>query len=337
MSQAGKPESQPLLEVSDLKVWFPIKKGILRRTVGHIRAVDGVDLSIIQGTTHALVGESGCGKTTVGRAILRLLEPQAGQVRVGGQNILELTPKQLGTYRRRMQMIFQDPMTSLDPRFRVGELVAEGMESFGIGRNGAERTLMVQSLLSKVKLEPEHLNRYPHEFSGGQRQRLGLARALAVEPELIICDEAVSALDVSIQAQMLNLLSSLQRELGLTYLFITHDLSVVRYLSHTVSVMYLGQIVETAATEALFSEPLHPYTQALLAAVPSTDPEHRRVKAIVEGDVPSPAHPPSGCRFHPRCPHAMERCKTDCPPLYELSPHRKSRCFLADGKGSVSG
>jgi oligopeptide/dipeptide ABC transporter ATP-binding protein len=233
-----------------------------------------------------------------------------------------------------MQMIFQDPMTSLDPRFRVGELVAEGMESFGIGGSAAERIARVQSLLAKVKLEPEHLNRYPHEFSGGQRQRLGLARALAVEPELIICDEAVSALDVSIQAQMLNLLSSLQRELGLTYLFITHDLSVVRYLSHRVSVMYLGQIVETAATDELFAEPQHPYTQALLAAVPSTDPEHRRVKAIVEGDVPSPANPPSGCRFHPRCPYVMERCKSERPALYELRSGRTSRCFLSEGEAS---
>jgi peptide/nickel transport system ATP-binding protein len=316
-----------LLEVEDLRVWFPIKRGILRKTIGYVRAVDGVALTISAGKTLALVGESGCGKTTVGRAILRLLEPTEGVVRFQGQNLLELDPPRLRAARRNIQMVFQDPMTSLDPRMRVRDIVAEGMESFGIGANDSERTERVAAVLRRVKLDPEHLWRFPHEFSGGQRQRIGIARALAVEPKLLICDEAVSALDVSIQAQILNLLGDLQSELGLSYLFITHDLSVVRYLAESVSVMYLGQIVEHAATEALFSDPQHPYTQGLLAAVPSIDPAHRSIRAGVLGDVPSPAHPPSGCRFHTRCPKVFDRCPREAPPLFELGG-RSSRCFL---------
>jgi oligopeptide/dipeptide ABC transporter ATP-binding protein len=320
----------PLLEVRNLRVWFPIKRGVLRRTVGHVRAVDGVDLSLGAGKTLALVGESGCGKTTVGRAILRLIEPTEGVVRFQGQDWSTLEPAALRAARRDVQMVFQDPMTSLDPRMRVRDIVAEGMESFGIGQNDAERTERVVSVLRRVQLDADHLWRFPHEFSGGQRQRIGIARALAVEPKLLICDEAVSALDVSIQAQILNLLGDLQGELGLSYLFITHDLSVVRYLAEAVSVMYLGQIVEHAATEALFAEPKHPYTQGLLAAVPSIDPERRSVRAGVLGDVPSPAHPPAGCRFHTRCPQVFERCSRAMPELYQLGP-RASRCFLNEG------
>ncbi len=319
----------PLLELIQLRTWFPIRKGLLRKVVGQVRAVDGVDLVVRSGTTHALVGESGCGKTTVGRSILRLIEPTSGQVRFKGRDWLALPPSELRAQRRHVQMIFQDPMTSLDPRFRVRELVAEGMESFGIGKSEQDRTDRVAALLEKVKLSPDHMWRYPHEFSGGQRQRIGLARALAVEPELLICDEAVSALDVSIQAQMLNLLSDLQRELGLTYLFITHDLSVVRYLADEVSVMYLGQIVEQAPTERLFAKPTHPYTQGLLAAVPSADPEKRSVQVQVLGDVPSPANPPPGCRFNTRCPKVFERCVKEPPDLLPLDESCKSRCFLA--------
>ncbi len=327
--------AEPLLRVKGLSTWFPIRSGLLRKVSGYVRAVDGVDLTVRRGTTHALVGESGCGKTTVGRSILRLIEPTAGSVEFKGQDWLQVSPEALRPLRRYAQMIFQDPMTSLDPRFRVREILTEGMESFGIGRNDAERTERVRELLTKVKLEPDHMWRFPHEFSGGQRQRLGLARALSVEPELIICDEAVSALDVSIQAQMLNLLSDLQQELGLTYLFITHDLSVVRYLADEVSVMYLGRVVEQAPTEALFQAPQHPYTEGLLAAVPSADPERRSVHVKVLGDVPSPARPPSGCRFHTRCPKVFARCPTAEPELYQLGGGRGSRCFLCEAAAAA--
>jgi peptide/nickel transport system ATP-binding protein len=324
-------EAEPLLEVEDLKIWFPIRRGLMRRAVGWVRAVDGVSLRIRAGQTHALVGESGCGKTTVGRGILRLVEPMTGSVRYRGRDILTLPRRDMFHVRQDLQMIFQDPMTSLDPRMRVLDIVAEGMRAFGIGRTGAERVERVAAALERVKLDPSHMRRFPHEFSGGQRQRIGVARALAVEPKLIICDEAVSALDVSIQAQMLNLLSDLQSELGVAYLFITHDLSVVRYLADEVSVMYLGQIVEQAPTEALFTEPKHPYTRGLLGAVPSTDPERRGVEVKVLGDVPSPANPPSGCRFHTRCPEVFERCPREQPPLYGLGERRAS-CFLVEGE-----
>ena len=335
MTAAGEVEGQaaldaapPLLDIRQLRTWFPIRQGLLRRVTGHVRAVDGVDLTVQRGTTHALVGESGCGKTTVGRSILRLLSPSSGEVRFKGQDWLKLDGRQLRPLRQKVQMVFQDPMTSLDPRLRVRELIAEGMDSFNIGHTAEERTARVGALLERVKLDPEHMWRYPHEFSGGQRQRIGLARALAVEPELIICDEAVSALDVSIQAQMLNLLSDLQRDLKLTYLFITHDLSVVRYLAGEVSVMYLGQIVEQGPTERIFREPMHPYTQGLLAAIPSADPERRSVRVKVLGDVPSPANPPSGCRFHTRCPFRMDRCSQQMPELLPLPAGGASRCFL---------
>jgi oligopeptide/dipeptide ABC transporter ATP-binding protein len=336
MTSASDASPEVLLEVRGLRTWFPIRRGLLRRTVGYVRAVDGVDLVIRRGTTHALVGESGCGKTTVGRSILRLVQPSGGQALYRGRDLLTLSAADLRASRRRIQMVFQDPSTALDPRFRVRDSVAEGMESFGIGANARERTERVADLLRRVKLEPEHMGRYPHELSGGQRQRVGIARALAVEPELIICDEAVSALDVSIQAQILNLLADLRDELGLTYLFITHDLSVVRYLADEVSVMYLGQIVEQAPTDALFTRPSHPYTEALLAAVPSADPTKRHMRAVVAGDLPSAAKRPIGCGFHTRCPKRFEPCAKREPELYSLAGHGKSRCFLHEG-GSARG
>ncbi len=324
---------EPLLRVRNLRTWFAIKKGVLRRTVGWVRAVDGVDLTIQPGKTLALVGESGCGKTTVGRSILRLIEPLEGEVWFQGQNLLTLSREELRPLRRNLGMVFQDPMTSLNPRLRVRDIVAEGMQSFGIGKNENERTERVVATLERVRLDPDHLWRFPHEFSGGQRQRIGLARALAVEPKLIILDEAVSALDVSIQAQMLNLLGELQHELGLTYLFITHDLSVVKYLADDVAVMYLGQVVEHGPAERIFAKPRHPYTEGLLAAVPSADPERRNVRVKVLGDVPSPANPLPGCRFHTRCPKVFDRCPTEVPPLYTVDGGQ-SRCFLNDPENS---
>ena len=322
-------EAPPLLRAQGLRVWFPIRSGLFRRTSNWVRAVDGVDLELPAGRTLALVGESGCGKSTIGRALLRLVEPQAGELWFDGVDLLRLDAGALRPYRRAMQIVFQDPLGSLDPRMRVRDAIAEGMRSFGIGANEAERPERVAALLARVHLEPAQMWRYPHEFSGGQRQRICIARALAVEPRLLICDEATSALDVSIQAQILNLLRDLQAELGLSYLFITHDLGVVRYLADQVAVMYLGQIVEQGGTERIFGDPSHPYTRGLLAAVPSVDPARRSVRARVRGDVPSPAHPPSGCRFHPRCAEAFERCPREAPPMFPLR-EGASRCFLAE-------
>ncbi len=324
--------TEPILRVSGLRTWFPIRTGLFRRTVGHVRAVDGVDLAVPAGGTLALVGESGCGKTTVGRSILRLAEPQAGSVVFDGTDLLALPRHRLRAFRSRIQIIFQDPAASLDPRMRIRDAVAEGMRAFGIGANKAERVERVAALLEMVQMDPRQMERYPHEFSGGQRQRICIARALAVEPKLIICDEAVSALDVSIQAQILNLLRDLQEEHGSAYLFITHDLGVVRYLADRVTVMYLGQIVEEGTTEEIFSDPQHPYTRGLLDAVPSVDPERRTVKARVRGDVPSPSNPPPGCRFHTRCPEVFDRCPAEPPPLYPVD-HGASRCFLHDPTG----
>jgi len=320
--------ARPLLQVEGLRTWFPIRKGLFRRTVGHVRAVDGVDLAIEEGRSLALVGESGCGKTTVGRSILCLERALEGRVWFGGVDLLRLPPQELRPYRSDLQIVFQDPMASLNPRMRVRDVIAEGMHSFGIGASEPERTDRVAALLERVQLDPRQMWRYPHEFSGGQRQRLCIARALAVEPRLVICDEAVSALDVSIQAQILNLLSELQEDLGLTYLFITHDLSVVRYLADEVAVMYLGQIVEQGGTERIFEDPQHPYTRGLLAAVPSVDPQRRSAAAKVLGDVPSPADPPAGCRFHTRCPEAFDRCSQEAPEFFAVEGGR-SRCFLS--------
>jgi len=332
MSESTTPsDATPLLEVENLRTWFPIRRGILRKVAGHVRAVDDVSFSVERGKT--LVGESGCGKTTVGRSLLRLLEPDEGSVRFQGKDLLSLSSADLRPLRQKIQMVFQDPMTSLNPRMRVRDLVAEGIDAFGLASSREDREARVLLALRRVKLSAEHLNRFPHEFSGGQRQRIGIARALAVEPELLVCDEAVSALDVSIQAQILNLLGNLQEELGLAFVFITHDLSVVRYLADEVAVMYLGQIVERGPAERLFNEPAHPYTKGLLSAVPSPDPDQEPVRVQVLGDVPSPANPPGGCRFHTRCPEAKERCKSEAPLIRALGSG-VIRCHLLDSKST---
>ncbi len=326
---SGGDGAGSLLRVEGLRTWFPVRAGAWRRPTAMLRAVDGVDLTLEAGRTLALVGESGCGKTTVGRSVLRLLEPNAGRVLFEGTDLLALAPAALRPIRRRLQIVFQDPMASLDPRLRVRDAIAEGMQAFGIGADEAERTERVAALLRRVRLDPVYMERFPHELSGGQRQRVCIARALAVEPQLLVCDESVSALDVSIQAQILNLLRDLQEELGLAYLFITHDLGVVRYLAHRVAVMYLGQIVETGPTAQIFESPRHPYTRALLAAMPSVDPSRRGVAVRAPGEVPSPLHPPSGCRFHTRCPEAFARCRNEAPELV-ASGDGASRCFLSE-------
>ncbi len=310
--------SGALLEVRDLRMHFPVRGGILKRRVGSVYAVDGVSFDIPPGATLGLVGESGCGKTTVGRTILRLYKPTGGRVRFEGQEVFSLAKGALRRLRREMQMIFQDPFESLDARFTVGEILEEPFEIHGIG-TVQERRRRVAQLLERVGLSPGSLTRFPHEFSGGQRQRIGIARAIALDPRLVICDEPVSALDVSIQSQILNLLLDLQREMGLAYLFIAHDLAVVKLISDRIAVMYLGKIVEMAAAETLYRRPLHPYTHALIAAIPVPDPARRVRRTVLAGDVPSPIKPPPGCRFHPRCPYAADRCRREEPPLREAS------------------
>ena len=305
------------LAVDGLKVHFPIRKGFLQRTVGHVRAVDGVSLAISPGRTLALVGESGCGKTTVGKALLQLIAPSAGSVRLGDTELVGLKGRRLRAVRRHMQMIFQDPFASLNPRLRVGEIIAEGMESLGVVGDTASRRAAVVALLAQVGLPDEAIDRYPHEFSGGQRQRIAVARALAVQPELLICDEPTSALDVSVQAQILNLLKKLQGELGIAYLFITHNFAVVEYLAHDVAVMYLGRIVEQGRAEEVLRKPQHPYTRALLSAVPAPRLEATAVVIRLPGETPSPANPPAGCHFHPRCPHANARCSAERPAMID--------------------
>ena len=322
----------PLLEVRDLRMHFPITEGILmRRQVGVVKAVDGVDFAIRRGETMGLVGESGCGKTTTGRCILRLQQPSSGEILYDGVDVTQLDRADLMALRRRIQVIFQDPYSSLNPRMKVGDIIGEPMRVHGIQLDAARRDARVRELLSVCGLDPNFADRYPHEMSGGQRQRVGIARALALDPEFIVCDEAVSALDVSIQAQVVNLLEDLREQFGLTYLFIAHDLSVVRHLCQRVAVMYLGRIVELAESDELFDSPLHPYTQALLAAVPAPDPnvEATREFRPARGEVPSPINPPSGCVFHPRCPMAVEGCSRARPEFRELRPGHWVACSEA--------
>ncbi|MGZ9160286.1 MAG: ABC transporter ATP-binding protein [Candidatus Limnocylindrales bacterium] len=322
----------PLVEVRDLVKHFPVRGGVLQRTVGQVQAVDGVSFDIRKGETLGLVGESGCGKTTVGRVLLRLIDPTSGSIRFDGVDLVALKGAALKPYRRRMQIIFQDPYASLDPRAPIGDSIGEGLRIHGIG-SSAERRAKVTKMMDMVGLQSYHARRYPHEFSGGQRQRIGIARALVLEPDLVVCDEPVSALDVSIQAQVLNLLKSLQRELGLTYLVIAHNMGVVEHISDRVAVMYLGRIAEMADRRDLFARQEHPYTHALMSAIPVPDPEIRRQRIILTGDVPSPVNPPSGCRFHPRCPLRAELggpaiCAADVPPLIDLGGRHQCACHF---------
>ncbi len=330
VAEAQNNSLRPLLCVADLKVYFPIHKGIFRRVAGHVRAVDGVSLEIPVGRTLAVVGESGCGKTTVGKAILQLIKPTDGRVQFDSHELTQLRGEALRKKRSDLQIIFQDPMASMNPRMLVHNIIEEGMLAQDIGGNAAERRTRVHELLQQVGLPASAADRYPHEFSGGQRQRICVARALAVEPRLIICDEPTSALDVSVQAQILNLLQALQQQLGLSYLFITHNISVVAYLAHEVAVMYLGRIVEQGTVAEVLDDPQHPYTQALLSAVPVTEPGGKRKAIHLEGDMPSPANPPAGCHFHPRCPQAMDRCQKAYPKAISLSETRTVSCLLLE-------
>jgi oligopeptide/dipeptide ABC transporter ATP-binding protein len=317
----------PVLEVEGLSKHFPVRKGLLRRTVGHVSAVDGVSFTIGPGETLGLVGESGCGKTTVGRTIMRLIEPTAGTIKLDGHDVTRLNRQEFRPYRRQLQIIFQDPFSSLNPRKRAGDIVGEPLKVHEALSRG-ERRERVAALFERVGLRRAQMDNFPHQFSGGQRQRIGVARALALNPKLIIGDEPVSALDVSIQAQVINLLMDLQRDMKLSYLFISHNLAVVEHISHRIAVMYLGRIVEYTDKVTLFTRPLHPYTEALLAAVPVPDPAIKRTKLVVQGDVPSPLKPPPGCRFHTRCPYAEARCKVDAPALREVEPGHFVSCHL---------
>ena len=319
-----------LLEVKNLKVHFPVKHGVLSRARDSVKAVDDVSFSLAAGETLGLVGESGCGKTTLGRAVVRLIEPTAGNVLFEGEDIAQLTGRELRARRRKFQMIFQDPFGSLNPRMTIEDIIGEALDIHGLAENKSARTKRVVDLLKAVGLDAAYAQRYPHEFSGGQRQRIGLARALAVAPKLIVCDEPVSALDVSVQAQIINLLQDLQQRHGIAYLFIAHDLAVVEHISRRVMVMYLGKVVELAEAKAIIRAPKHPYSQALISAVPEVDPDSKRQRIVLPGDVPSPIHPPSGCRFHPRCPIVQKpRCEAETPELREISTGHAARCHLA--------
>jgi oligopeptide transport system ATP-binding protein len=320
--------AQPLLSVRNLVKRFPVRGGILRRVVDHVHAVDGVSFELAAGETLGVVGESGCGKSTTGRCVLRLIEPTAGEVLFEGRDVGAMGPQELRGLARDMQIIFQDPFASLNPRMTVAAIVGEGLVIHKLADGPRAIEERVVQLLETVGLSSDHMRRYPHEFSGGQRQRIGIARALAVNPKLVVCDEAVSALDVSIQAQVINLLEDLREQFNLTYIFIAHDLSVVEHISHRVAVMYLGRIVEVAPSRDLYTSPRHPYTEALLSAVPIPDPTVARKRIVLEGDVPSPIHPPKGCHFHPRCPRAQAQCKTDAPVLRELAPGHVAACHF---------
>ena len=321
------PAAPPPLAVRDLVKHFPIQGGLLQRQTGSVQAVDGVSFSIPRGQTLGLVGESGCGKSTVAKTVMKLIEPTSGSISLGGVDVTHLSALGMWPHRRRIQTVFQDPYSSLNPRLTAGQIVGEPLENFGIAK-GSELKDRVAELFKRVGLRPEAAAKYVHEFSGGQRQRLGIAKALAVNPDVIVLDEPVSALDVSVQAQVLNLLIDLQDELGLTYLFISHDLAVVRHISHHVAVMYLGRIVEMTTKQQLFRGPLHPYTEALLAAAPTPDPARKKVaRVVLTGDVPSPARPPSGCRFHTRCPYAEAACKMTDPKLVEVAPGHHAACL----------
>ena len=320
--------STPLLQVKNLKKYFPIYRGLFRKIVGNVKAVDDVSFDLFPKETLGVVGESGCGKTTVGRSLLRLIEPTAGQALFQNKNIFELEREELRQARRDMQIIFQDPYSSLNPRMTIGSIIGDSLELHGIA-TGDAKFEMTKELLVKVGLQASYINRYPHEFSGGQRQRIGIARAVALHPKFVVCDEAVSALDVSVQAQVINLLKDLQEEYSLSYIFIAHDLSVVRYISDRIAVMYLGRIVELSGRDDLFQSPLHPYTQALLSAIPHPKPRRKKDRIVLRGEMPNPINPPKGCHFHPRCPMATEQCKTGASPqLREVAPNHHVACHL---------
>lgn len=321
-------DNMDLVVVKNLKKYFPIKGGFLRRTVGQVRAVEDISFTIKKGETLGIVGESGCGKSTTGRTLLKLLEKTDGEVYYKGSEIFSLPKNELIKLRTKMQIVFQDPYSSLNPRLTVAQIVGEALVEHGLAKKGKDVNDRVSEIIEKCGLAPYHIRRYPHEFSGGQRQRIGIARALALNPEFIVCDEPVSALDVSIQSQVINLLMDLQEEMELTYLFISHDLSVVKHISDRIGVMYLGSLVELAPKDELYKQPLHPYTQALLSAIPIADPTVKRKRIILKGDIPSPANPPSGCRFHTRCPHVMDRCKEEVPEFREVATEHFVACHL---------
>lgn len=321
-------EKTELVVVKNLKKYFPIKGGFFKRTVGHVRAVEDISFTIRKGETLGIVGESGCGKSTTGRTILRLLEKTDGEVYYDGREVFDLPKEEMIKLRTKMQIVFQDPYSSLNPRKTVAQIVGEALVEHGLAKRGKEANERVSDVIEKCGLAPYHIRRYPHEFSGGQRQRIGIARALALKPEFIVCDEPVSALDVSIQSQVINLLMDLQDEMGLTYLFISHDLSVVKHISDRIGVMYLGSMVELAPKDELYKQPLHPYTQALLSAIPIPDPTLKKNRIILKGDIPSPANPPSGCRFHTRCPYVMDKCKEVIPEFKEAAPDHFVACHL---------